>query len=313
MYNTPFDDAYKTIQEKIPQLLIPLVNEQFQTNYEFGEPIINLGMESHTREGTIVADSVFRIGTRTYHVECQSNPDGTIAIRMLEYDFYIALKDARKGRDGVYHVQMPGSGILYLRHNQDTPDEVVTELEMADGTKIRYRVPIIKVQDYSLEDIFEKNLFIMLPFYIMRYEQERDTLEEGGPQLEQLALEYEKIIEYCENFVFMQGTEGTRIVAELEIIMKRISDYIFRNHSLAQLRIGGIIMGGTAWKTLGEEMEELREDIAELERDKQELEQDNKEKGRSVRILKLLLSGKDKEEVAQMESVSMEELEELIK
>ena len=67
MNNTPFDDVYKTIQEKFPRLLIPLVNEQFHTNYALTEEIINLGQEFHQLNGVVVTDSVFRICNQLYH------------------------------------------------------------------------------------------------------------------------------------------------------------------------------------------------------------------------------------------------------
>lgn len=34
-----------------------------------------------------------------------------------------------------------------------------------------YRVPTVKMADYTAESIFEKNLLMLLPFYIMRYEK----------------------------------------------------------------------------------------------------------------------------------------------
>ena len=313
MYNTPFDDAYKTIQEKYPSLLIPLVNEQFHTKYELSEPVVNLGQESHGVDGTIIADSVFRIRNRVYHVECQSNPDGTIVIRMLEYDFYIALKEAVKDADGFYHVRMPQSCILYLRHNSDTPKEEAVILEFANGEKIIYRVPVIKAQEYSVDEIFKKNLLILLPFYVLRYEKERKVLEFDEAALDAVTAEYQRIIEFCESLVTRRDIDGKRIAAELEILMKRITDYIFRKHSVVQQRIGGTIMGGTAWKTLGEELDELKQANAELERDKMEWERDKIEWERGKCVLRLLLSGKTKEEVARIENVSIEEIEALLK
>lgn len=318
MNNTPFDDAYKTIQEKFPSLLIPLVNEQFHTKYGFGEPIVNLGQETHKKNGKVIADSVFGIRKRAYHVECQSNPDGTISIRMLEYDFYIAMKNVRRDEHGIYHVKLPRSCILYLRHKENTPDEETIELESADGKKLIYRVPVIKAQKYSIDEIFEKDLLILLPFYILRYEDAINN-EETGWALDAAVQEYKRIIEICENIEHRTDIDGKRIAAELEILMKRTNDYVFRNHNIARQRIGGVIMGGTAWKTLGEEIDELKEANATLEQKfqkleitNQELEASSQEKDRINRILKLLLSGKSKEDISKMEHLSIEEINKLI-
>lgn len=40
--NTIFDDAYKTLIEKYPRLIIPVINELFGRNYEENESIENL-------------------------------------------------------------------------------------------------------------------------------------------------------------------------------------------------------------------------------------------------------------------------------
>ena len=36
MNNTIFDDVFRTMVEKIPQLAVPLINEVFQTSYAGG-------------------------------------------------------------------------------------------------------------------------------------------------------------------------------------------------------------------------------------------------------------------------------------
>lgn len=56
--NTPFDDAYKTLIEKYPKLIIPVINEQFGRNYAEDEIIENLSQEIQKPEGDIAADSI---------------------------------------------------------------------------------------------------------------------------------------------------------------------------------------------------------------------------------------------------------------
>ena len=94
--NTIFDDVFRTMIEKIPQLAIPLINEVFQTSYPEDVEIIQLRNEHHQENGEIITDSCLRIGRKLYHIECQSVDDTTMAIRMIEYDFAIALDSARK-------------------------------------------------------------------------------------------------------------------------------------------------------------------------------------------------------------------------
>ena len=118
MNNTIFDDVFRTMVEKIPQLAVPLINEVFQTSYPEDVEIIQLRNEHHQENGEIITDSCLRIGRKLYHIECQSVDDTTMAIRMIEYDFAIALDSARK----------------YGR---------------------RYRIPTVKLDEYTKDKIDE--------------------------------------------------------------------------------------------------------------------------------------------------------------
>ena len=51
-HSTVFDDVFRTIAQKMPQLLIPLINEVFHTNYsedENFEQTCNLSGSDHSR------------------------------------------------------------------------------------------------------------------------------------------------------------------------------------------------------------------------------------------------------------------------
>ena len=42
-------------------------------------------------------------------------------------------------------------------------------LKLQNGESIEYKVPTVRVQDYSLEEIEERKLVLFLPFLILRY------------------------------------------------------------------------------------------------------------------------------------------------
>lgn len=67
--NTIFDDVYRTITEKMPQLIIPLINEVFHTTYSENEKMEHYYNEHHTKNGEIISDSCFGICGRFYHIE----------------------------------------------------------------------------------------------------------------------------------------------------------------------------------------------------------------------------------------------------
>lgn len=110
--STIFDDVFRTMEEKMPQLMIPVINEVFATAYSENEKVEHFQNEHQTKEGKIITDSCFGIRNHLYHVECQSNVDYAMTVRMIEYDFSIALHGVKKKKRGIGDVM--GGKILEL-------------------------------------------------------------------------------------------------------------------------------------------------------------------------------------------------------
>ena len=127
MNNTIFDDVFRTMVEKIPRLVIPLINEVFHTSYPEDVEITQLRNEHQQADGEVITDSCLLIGKKMYHIECQSTDDTTMAVRMIEYDFAIAIEYAAKqGRR--YEIEFPRSCVLFLRSSGNTPDFLETNV-----------------------------------------------------------------------------------------------------------------------------------------------------------------------------------------
>lgn len=69
--NTIFDDVFRTMLEKMPELVIPLINEVFGTDYPKDTPIIQKKNEHETKSGEIITDSHLFIGNRIYHLNAR--------------------------------------------------------------------------------------------------------------------------------------------------------------------------------------------------------------------------------------------------
>ena len=190
---TVYDDVFRTMIDKLPHLLIPLINEVFSHQYSDSEPVTALQNEHmEITLGKVITDSYLRVADRYYHIECQCSPDGTMAIRMIEYDFLIALKHARKS-SFEYTIEYPESCVLYLRYTGQTPDFLTVHMKFPGGAVIDYQIPVIKVNQYDMNDIFEKKLLFLLPYYIMRYEKELPKIEQNKAKLKRLLDEYGNI------------------------------------------------------------------------------------------------------------------------
>ena len=84
----------------------------------------------------------------------------------IEYDFMIALSDSIR-QQHTNELHFPRSCIIYLRSTQNTLAEETLQITFSDGQKITYKVPVLKLKNYSINEIFEKNLLILLPYYII--------------------------------------------------------------------------------------------------------------------------------------------------
>ncbi len=289
MNNTIFDDVFRTMIEKMPYLAVPLINEVFHTSYPQDVPIIQLRNEHQQENGEIITDSCLKIGDKLYHIECQSTDDTTMAIRMIEYDFSIAVENAHKqGRR--YRMDFPRSCVLYLRSGNNTPDFLGVEMALADGNIVLYQISTIKLETYTKDSIFEKNLLMLLPFYIMRYEKNIHEMSENPELFQCLLNEYEEI---RTNLVKeLSGADKAALYMDLNKLIIKIADYICQSEEVVRKGIGDV-MGG---KVLELESERLRAEGEKIGEIKGEIRGEAKGEERlSILINRLILDGRSAE------------------
>ena len=251
MNNTIFDDVFRTMIEKMPYLAVPLINEVFHTSYPEDVKITQLRNEHQQENGEVITDSCLLIGKKMYHIECQSTDDTTMAIRMIEYDFAIAVENAEKqGRR--YRIEFPRSCVLFLRSSGNTPDYLEADVIFPDGKTHVYSIPAIKMADYTKDHIFEKNLLMLLPFYIMRYEKKKHDMRKNLELLQILLDEYDEIRINLEKELTETGK--AELYTNLTKLIVKIADHIFEKEEDIRKGIGDV-MGG---KVLELESERLK-------------------------------------------------------
>ena len=223
--NTIFDDVFRTMLEKMPELVIPLINEVFGKNYPADIPIVQMRNEHQTQSGEIITDSRLLIADKIYHIECQSTSDSKMVLRMIEYDFAIGLEDA-KMENGIYRMYFPHSCVIYLR-GKGRKDNLTLEIIMPDGQTLKYSLPAVYVEKYTRDTIFQKKLFLLLPYYIMRYEKQKEILDQDEEKLKILLDEYADIQRKLHESLHNQDME--EYYTDMVSFITKVSDYIFRD------------------------------------------------------------------------------------
>ncbi len=249
-----YDGAFRTILNDCRKLIIPVINEIFGETYT-GEEEIQFFPNEHFIDQQDEADreritdtnfTVFGKTPKKYHIECESSlPDGRITTRLFEYDAQIAL-DEGEVREETLTVTFPNTAVLYLRTYKKTPDKMKYVI-VTPGGSVQYDVPIMKVQEYSLADIFEKRLLILIPFYIFSHEKSFPEYNNNERKLAELKAEYQEILKRLDGLE-RQGVIGAfdkRTIIELSgDVIKEIA----QKYENVQKGVGDI-MGGALIET----------------------------------------------------------------
>ncbi len=301
---TIYDGAFRTILNDCRKLIIPVINEIFGEKYT-GKEEIRFFPNEHFLDQQDEADkeritdtnfTVYGKVPKKYHIECESSlPDGKITIRLFEYDAQIAL-DEGEVTEETLTVTFPNTAVLYLRTYKKTPDKMKYVIVTPGGT-VQYDVPIMKVQAYTLDDIFEKGLLILIPFYIFSHEKSFPEYNSNEQKLAELKAEYQKILEKLDELE-EQGIIGAfdkRTIIELSSdVIKEIA----QKYENVQKGVGDI-MGGALIETSARTILNQGKSLGISETKK-------KTALRMLKIGKLTI-----EEIAEYLDLSVEEVEQL--
>lgn len=199
--NIAYDDAFRTMEGNCDDVLISFVNYVFDEKYDHTAVVTRMRNEyfieheNHSEEKRIT-DSHFSITQneicKKYHLECESKPyDGSILVRLFEYGSQIAIEEAEE-TDYVLRIKMPNTGLLLLRESRKAPEKATIVIETPGGST-SYYVPIIKEADFSVDMIFEKQLYMLIPFYIFKFEKELDAINRDEKRIENMLELYRDI------------------------------------------------------------------------------------------------------------------------
>ena len=231
-----FDVVFRTMCEKMPKLLIPLINEAFGTSYTEKDKFEQLRNERHLEDKRIITDALVKICGHIYHIECQSTDSDHMILRMFEYDTSIAIEHWIETSDG-FEVTFPRSCVVYLRGEKTAYRNKKLRVKFPDGKSHNYTVKVIELRKYSKDELFKKKLLMFLPYYILKYEDNL-PFKRDKVRFQSLIKEYEDIIGFIEN-ALPYDQDGYRRklyekeVAESQVVLALLQDRVLLVKSLA--------------------------------------------------------------------------------
>ncbi|MCD8397110.1 MAG: vacuolar protein sorting family 37 protein [Lachnospiraceae bacterium] len=183
-----WDEVFKKEVFEMPFLLFPLITEIHGISYPADTKVTPFGTEYSVERvitksiSSIRSDISVWIRSRIFHFECEIDTEADITKRVYEYDSQAALTYAIRGSERIpYLLRFPYSAVLFLAPDAIVADHLACELRMQVyntnpqvRTKthekcIEYAIPALKVQSYSLQEIREKRLLILIPFTPIRF------------------------------------------------------------------------------------------------------------------------------------------------
>jgi len=219
--------------------IIDLINGMFSENFPRDSNITY----NHTEDidGNLkktVADIIITLQyegrVRRFHMEGQINDDDTIVIRVFEYGFRDALRHQTTEGNKIT-LPFPTPVIIFLEHSETTPDEVSLELDFGERGKIEYPVRAIKFLNYTVEELCDNKMIILLPLYLLKLRREVENAKRRKHQKEaMLQQSAKKLKELIDNSILPAITDNEKVgnithsdAFELIKLLSRLYDYLY--------------------------------------------------------------------------------------
>ena len=244
-----FDDGFHVSAYLCKELLIPLTNEAFGLKIPRGTDVVFLselqtviGEDGKSRKrvmDTLIAfpEAPGLNPDSRFHFECESR-DGNIILRIVEYVLMDGIKSARKSDDGGVDVYLPRSAVIYLKSGKKTPGKAKIRLHTPGGD-VSYIVPSIRLGSYSLDEIFDKELYILIPYYLLRYRDRLSGIGQDEEQRRELAEELNEIDRRLQAS-FENGKLSLETEERIRDQFHRVLDYLLKDDQNIRQEVTGM-------------------------------------------------------------------------
>ena len=164
-----YDKLFKKILTLSSTAVVNLINGLFDTDYPT-DSTLTYNWTEFEKEALrkILADTILTInGCHSYHMEAQMEEDETIILRVFDYGYSHAMRNAT-GEAGRYFISFPEPKIIYLYSAKNIPDEYVLDLDFGKQGIYHYRVSVCKFQEISTEELNDRKMVILIPFALLK-------------------------------------------------------------------------------------------------------------------------------------------------
>lgn len=247
-----YDNILRSIINDCSRFVLPFINEACGEHYTGNEKIVfhpneHIITRSDENSDKRITDTCFTVisGDSTekkYHLECESGEySSSMLIRLFEYDAQIALDQRKLGKTEII-VTFPHTAVLYLKNRGTIPREMKVTIGVPDGRKVSYTVPVIRMRDYNAKELFEKKLYLMLPFYLFNYRNKFDKCNKDPEELKKLLDEIQYVADNLKKLAASGELDPfeAKTIAEL---MRTVTDALAKKYGKVKKGVDDIMRG----------------------------------------------------------------------
>ena len=132
-----------------------------------------------------LADTIITVNkSNIYHIEAQMYEDDDIVMRVFDYGYKHSIRNRRESDVLLF----PKPRIVYFGDAKKVPDVYTLTIDFGDQGQFKYKVKTFKYQEYSVEEINNKKMIILIPFELLRLRDllKKDHSEENLSTLKKL-------------------------------------------------------------------------------------------------------------------------------
>ena len=185
----------------------------------------------------------------------------------------------------IREIEFPQSCVLYVRNHRHLPEYHTAIVKFADGQQVTYQVPIIHAQKYTVNAIFEKQLLILLPYHILRYEHFLKNNKTNEKKVQLLLEDYREINQRLTETA--EQEKKSELYRDMICLIQQIADYVIPKENKIRKGIGEI-MGGNILTLPSDYIEQgvLKTTFSYVQKGNVSLEDGAKDTGMSIEEFK---------------------------
>jgi hypothetical protein len=111
------------------------------------------------------------------------------------------------------------------------------------GGSVTYPVPVLKMQDYSWQELFEKKLWFLIPFLLFNYENRFPVYQKYPERMRELTDDLEQVVKQLEQLNMCHEID-VREYAMLIDMTRNVLEHLAKNYDIVEQEVNNV-MGGT--------------------------------------------------------------------